>query len=402
MAQHRHHSRYTWPVAAAVAVVASIGLLRLVISMAATIVASSEPETAVITGGANKVEGVLDASGTAILQFGTLSAPSGPTLYVATNGEDGNDGTTESTPKKTIAAALSAANPGDTILVGPGTYDGNFITTKGGTAEGIITIRSATRHGAKINGNNSTSSQSAVEINHEYIRFQDFEVTGEMGTRHGVYAAANNIEIVGNHIHTICRFKTDGTGWKGGAGIQSGQPQLSGVLIDGNIIHDIGAPGSTEQLVHGMYIDAHVTDTVVSNNIIYNVEDFGLHPYDETEASGWVFVNNVIYNTGRGILQAPGGVTRNNIVFDTRGARYDIRGDGNVVSNNMGGGTGEGGQEGVTDADPLFVDAQNHDFRLQPGSPAIGAGTMTDAPPKDAGGVTRPQGGAIDMGAYEQ
>jgi hypothetical protein len=48
-----------------------------------------------------------------------------------------------------------------------------------------------------------------------------------------------------------------------------------------------------------------------------------------------------------------------------------------------------------------FVDASGHDYRLAPGSPAIDAGRGVAGVDQDRDGVARPQGAAVDVGAYE-
>lgn len=319
---------------------------------------------------------------------------SGNTLYASPNGS----GDCSQASPCSLTVANNKASPGTTIIADSGTYNGNFATTKGGSAGNFITFKSQVKHGATIVGG---EERSAVEIKHPYIRFQDFTITGDK-VRNGILLAADNVEIIGNHIHHITQWKTGNTGWKGGAGIDTGKSPLANVLIDSNLIHHVGAPGSTEQLVHGMYLSSHVTNGRVTNNVIYDVEDFGLHPYDETEASGWQFLNNTIANTGRGILQAPNGVTRNNIVYNVRGASYDIRGAGNVVSNNLAGGTGSSkSSSGVTSGDPMFVNAAGRDFHIKQGSPAIDKGSADAAPKTDYEGKTRPAGSGIDMGAFE-
>jgi len=57
--------------------------------------------------------------------------------------------------------------------------------------------------------------------------------------------------------------------------------------------------------------------------------------------------------------------------------------------------------DGNIDEDPLFVDAENGDFRLRPCSPCVEAGTLEGAPEVDMDGIVRPQGQGVDMGAYE-
>lgn len=53
-------------------------------------------------------------------------------------------------------------------------------------------------------------------------------------------------------------------------------------------------------------------------------------------------------------------------------------------------------------ADPLFVDAEDYDFHLKADSPCINAGIDTSSVvARDRDGVVRPQGRAVDIGAYE-
>ena len=57
--------------------------------------------------------------------------------------------------------------------------------------------------------------------------------------------------------------------------------------------------------------------------------------------------------------------------------------------------------EGNVDANPLFLDMEGGDFRLNVSSPCLDSGTPDGAPATDFDGVARPQGSGIDMGAYE-
>ncbi|HNR33489.1 MAG TPA: right-handed parallel beta-helix repeat-containing protein, partial [Candidatus Hydrogenedentes bacterium] len=62
-----------------------------------------------------------------------------------------------------------------------------------------------------------------------------------------------------------------------------------------------------------------------------------------------------------------------------------------------------GGHQGAGNfsIDPRFVNPANGNYRLQPQSWCINAGTNSGAPETDLEGVSRPQGIGVDVGAYE-
>jgi len=60
-----------------------------------------------------------------------------------------------------------------------------------------------------------------------------------------------------------------------------------------------------------------------------------------------------------------------------------------------------GSRQFIISSDPLYVNYAGQDYHLQSGSPAKDTGTATGAPTHDFNQVTRPQGTATDIGAYE-
>ena len=77
----------------------------------------------------------------------------------------------------------------------------------------------------------------------------------------------------------------------------------------------------------------------------------------------------------------------------------------NVLENNGDGITLQTGtEEGTISEDPKFVNFQPNgcgDYRLDPSSPNVNAGTADGAPAVDITGTRRPRGSGPDIGVYE-
>ncbi len=154
--------------------------------------------------------------------------------------------------------------------------------------------------------------------------------------------------------------------------------------IEGNRIHDCGVSDNHR---HGIYVE-HARDTKIIGNEIFDNADRGIQLYPD--AQNTVISGNVIDGNGQGIIisglgdhPASGTRIHHNVITNARlraGVESwfpDTMGRDNVVEQNcvFGGkrqiDTGNGGfvaRDNLT-VDPLYVNREADDFRLQPGSP---------------------------------
>ncbi len=213
------------------------------------------------------------------------------------------------------------------------------------------------------------------------------------------YHLTKNIKITDNLIYNI------GQGWlsdMGGIYMLGMQP---GTVISGNVIHNVAAdPGEGGYGGWGIYLDEGSSRMVIENNLVFNCgsQSFNIH-YGE----GNVFRNNI------GAFSAEGQVSMGNKdyseephatsfyydnifvskngqpiyvymrntshFFDNGNLFWDMSNGENVVFSvndgtdccSLASAKVNGYLHNVTVADPLFVDAENYDFRLKDDSPAF-------------------------------
>jgi hypothetical protein len=343
----------------------------------------------------------------------TIASGTASTLarYVSTVGNDSNDGSA-CHPWATIQHAADSAQAGMTIHVAPGTYSTSAIITSGasGTAGSRIRYLSDQQWGAKI----VTSATQIWANTGAYVDIMGFDMSGTGGTYIGLHSQGNYDRAIGNRIHDM-----GSSGCPSGAGIMIGGGASNQSAI-ANIIYNVGpAPTANCNQIHGIY--AQETGSVVLNNVTFNIAGRGLCIWGD-RATNVTVVNNTSFHNQDGMVAGASGATStvfdnsiiaNNIFYGN--VQYGIYESDSVGSNNRylnnlvdgnpyGTGMLTGQLVGTVGANPQFVnytgDASG-DYHLTSGSPAIGAGTSTDAPSTDFSGGARPQGSRFDIGAYE-
>ncbi len=341
--------------------------------------------------------------------------------YVAPHGSDANPGT-ENLPFKTIVRASRVALPGTTIHVAPGTYQGGFKTSMSGTAGARIYYVSSKPWGARIVPPATSKHRIAWENRGNYVDIVGFDVDGSPAHRgvkwtDGIYSAGSYVAIRNNRVHHMARELACTSAGGAGIGIDSYYRGVDSE-VSGNTVHDIGPYHC--RFMQGIYIS---TPGSARNNIVFNVGGAAIQLWHD--ANHVVVANNTVAGSTIGILVGGGDfyhtkgpndytMVHNNIVYDNKYGIWEqgATGTHNSYRSNL------VFQNGVADWQlrnglvhsgtiaqaPLFVKYGKNawpDFRLQPGSPALGKGTLEHAAPNDITGKARPKAGAIDIGAFQ-
>ncbi|WP_016775567.1 choice-of-anchor Q domain-containing protein [Anaerophaga thermohalophila] len=183
----------------------------------------------------------------------------------------------------------------------------------------------------------------------------------------------------------------------GGLLLEKASPVVRNVWFRDNYTLNEGAA-----VYGGFYSDASFGNVIfVDNESQYN--GGAIVGYGNMEIFNCVMYKNYAAGVG-GAVYGSGVTVTNSIAWgNTAGVSYDDFDYNCTVTNSIYSGYGNSDGNNLSQ-NPLFVDAEAFDFRLQEGSPAINAGNTEILPDwltHDYCGVPRIQKDTVDMGAFE-
>ncbi|MFZ2654977.1 MAG: right-handed parallel beta-helix repeat-containing protein [Victivallales bacterium] len=182
----------------------------------------------------------------------------------------------------------------------------------------------------------------------------------------------------------------------------------AGGITDGNgiVIEDLRNTQNNSKL------GAYKGRTLIENNVVYCNGGRGIHVF---HSDGVDIVNNTLYRNSQDPRIPEGEISLmwgndarvlNNIVYasNEKPANTVHESKWTVLDYNLSfnGNFSGAGEHNIIDKNPLFTDEAKFDFTLQKKSPAINAGTSELRITKDILNMPRPQGRAVDIGAYER
>ncbi len=182
----------------------------------------------------------------------------------------------------------------------------------------------------------------------------------------------------------------------------------AGTITDGNgIIID-----NLRNTQNNSKLGAYKGRTLVENNIVYCNGGRGIHVFNSDAVD---IANNTSYQNSQhpkimegeiSVMHANDIKVLNNIMYasNDRPANTAIDAGSTVFDYNLTFNGKFNGQIGrnVIEKNPMFIDESKFDFKLRTKSPALDAGTGELRITRDFIGVHRPQGFAVDIGAYEK
>ncbi len=368
--------------------------------------------------------------------------------YVSqTAGADSNDGLSWTAPMQTITAGFGACADGDTLFVAAGTYNehvtvttGKFVSIMGGYSQDGST-RDPELFETIMDGTDLGKSLINAEVDPTVPLLFDGLIL-----QNSEYASSGSASYMrGNMTLNNCIIRNCHS--QSAAAVYAKQDNKALPCVISNCLIELCSAANSASAIHS-------ENATIENCIIRGCEG----GYGAVVLRGGTITNCVFYNnTGgdswpnSGGVYNPAGIVTNCTFANNYGAKYaGIHSDKEVYNSVMWGNRGEDGfadpanyiagspsshniaDQGFnsspfitlslnadnTAADgPHFVaptsfigipmtpaqiaEMQSADWSIEAGSFLIDKGTAAKAPAYDLAGVVRPQGGGVDVGAYE-
>ena len=313
-------------------------------------------------------------AGLSVTQSVEVLSPESTTIHVAPDGDDVNDGLSRLNAKQTIQAGVNAQTlEGGLVYVYSGTYT---LSSEISITNDIVVQGGGSRDKIVVDGNNSVRCFNLIGSVTTLISGLTI-YNGHGGNGAGVYA------LHGNHVVNNCVVRDCHSNNNGG-GVQGCNVQNSYILEN-----------SAEYYGGGLRF-CDVENSLISGNAVFG-------DGSASAMSGGVAVNcTIVYNDAR-LDDGDGSIIRGSaltncivcsnytfsvVLVDTT-AEYSCCPE-----------LAHGEDGNITNV-PVFVDAANGNYRLQPGSPGVDSGTNLHGLENDLDGHERIINGVTDMGAYE-
>jgi parallel beta-helix repeat protein len=312
------------------------------------------------------------------------------------------------------------------ITISGNSLSGNPVASK---SDGIVirysssvTIDSNTIHDVREYGIDILASSSDVTVSNNTVYDIGYEGTtiGVIGIE--MHGSSSNVTVYGNTVYNIFRGSSgiDGVGifvdqtatdcdvynnlvhTTDGTGIRVFK--TNNADIHHNIVYDCGNnPGKDSQRSAMCVNQGHTINFY--NNILSPEEKYGIYLYGTAGINTHDInvKNNIVYEpTAYAIYVDQYSTTNiagdyNDFYFTSGKCGHWAGTDYNTLANWQ---SGTSQDSNSIDFDPLFINAPNGDFHLQPNSPCIDAGVDMGFT-QDFEGNPVPRGSAPDIGAYE-
>jgi parallel beta-helix repeat protein len=264
-------------------------------------------------------------------------------------------------------------------------------------------------HGMELSANYHIIEQNVVYDNGENPDGSD-DIVGHSGIHFFSRYHANEEDKGGDH--NIVRYNIVYDNRDNEPSATDGNGIQMDMWCDNNLVYDNIAYGNDGP---GIISYGGSNNQIYNNTLFDNAQHLGwrlaqtqlmIASSDEVPAANNLIANNIAYSQDANAYavfieedaRSRGNTFTHNLWYNESGGNLIGRGwDGNI---NLAQWNAESWADDFSD-DPLFVNGASKDFQLRSSSPAIDMANPASVPDDDFITVSRPQGSASDIGAYE-